>query len=336
MTLRSFLRSVFAGSGTAPDVRAPLAELVLPRPEGPRHALVAASAAAGQAPRPLVILLHGAGASARQLMGLAFPPSPLSVWREIAQREQLVVIAADAGPGGWSDCFADARAVARKDDVAFVGALIDRAVADLGADPERVFVVGVSRGGFLAYRAASEIGPRLAGFAAVLACMPPAGRLPAPTHPLSALVFGATADPLMPYRGGKQWRTLGFMQPVASIDDSVRAWRELAGLPDTPRVDAVPHRPGSDRTRVTRSLWDGPGPLQVGLYRIDGGGHAEPSASQRYPRFINALVGAQNGDVETAEAAWAFFEGKRRTPAAPEHAHSGGAPLPGAVGEGAG
>jgi poly(3-hydroxybutyrate) depolymerase len=31
--------------------------------------------------------------------------------------------------------------------------------------------------------------------------------------------------------------------------------------------------------------------MQVGLVRIQNGGHAEPSALKRYPGFINRLVG---------------------------------------------
>ena len=52
--------------------------------------------------------------------------------------------------------------------------------------------------------------------------------------------------------------------------------------------------------------------LQVGLYRIEGAGHAEPSRLKRYPRFINWLTGLQNGDLEFAEAAWDFFREKRK------------------------
>ncbi len=54
------------------------------RPEGERRCLVALPTGAAEGKRPLVVLLHGAGASARQVLGVAFPPSPRSVWLEIA------------------------------------------------------------------------------------------------------------------------------------------------------------------------------------------------------------------------------------------------------------
>jgi len=243
-------------------------------------------------------------------MGLAFPPSPLSLWLEIAAREQLVVMAPDAGKGGWSDCFASAARVARKNDVGFIAALIDHAVAHHDVDPSRVYLIGVSRGGWMAYAAATDMPHKLAAFSVVLAGMPLPGRSKPPTTPLPALIFGCTNDPLIYYHGGKPWYALGFAEPVRGIEKSVHAWRQLAGLPDTPQVS---HLPASDaKTSVTRYLWGQSDGMQVGLYRVDGAGHAEPSRRKRYPRFINWLTGRQNADLETAEAAWEFFRDKRR------------------------
>lgn len=284
----------------------------LDRPEGKRRYLLAAPAGATSGGRGLVIVLHGAGASADQVLGLSFPPSPLSLWLDIAAREQLVVIAPDAGKGGWSDCFASEARVARKDDVRFIGALIEHAIASHGVDPTRVYLIGVSRGGWMAYAAATGIPHKLAAFSVVLAGMPPPGRSKAPGTPLPALIFGCTADPLIYYHGGKPWYALGFAEPVRSIEDSVHAWRELAGLPDTPEVVRLAASDVRARTSVTRYMWgQAPDGLQVGLYRIEGAGHAEPSRLKRYPRFINWLTGLQNADLEVAEAAWEFFREKR-------------------------
>ena len=308
---KAALRAAFLGSSARSGPCADVLPVSLQRPEGRRDYLLALPGKPASGKRPLVVILHGAGASARQVLGMAFPPSPLSVWLEIAQREQVIVAAADAGKGGWSDCFAGAARVARKDDVAFIGAIIDDAIARHGADPDRVCVIGVSRGGLMAYRVAVEIPHKLAAFSALLACMPPRGRAAAPTVPLSALILACTDDPFMPYGGGKHFRTLGFLEPMMGIADSVRVWRELAGLSDIPHVQAIAPAAGGNGTRATRYLWGAAQGPQVALYRIDGGGHAEPSRLKRYPGIINRLVGPQNADVETAEAAWDFFRDKR-------------------------
>jgi len=47
----------------------------------------------------------------------------------------------------------------------------------------------------------------------------------------------------------------------------------------------------------------------VVLYRINNGGHRMPGAfpDARFPRFVNALLGPQNRDIDGAETIWAFF-----------------------------
>lgn len=313
-SVKAHLDAILRGSSDSMGPGLVPTAATLARPEGARRYLVATPPGASSGGRPLIVVLHGAGASAQQVLGQAFPPSPLSVFLEIAARDGLVVMAPDAGKGGWSDCFASKARVADKNDVGFIGALIDHAIAHHDVDPARVYLIGVSRGGWMAYRAAVEIPQRLAAFSVVLAGMPLPGRSPMPATALPALVFGCTADPLIPYHGGKHWYAPWFIEPVRGIEDSVHAWRELAGLLDAPEITQLAAGDPRGRTSVTRYLWGGaPDGMQVGMYRIDGAGHAEPSRLKRYPRFINWLTGLQNADLEVAEAAWEFFRTKRLT-----------------------
>ena len=306
------VRATFCGTNGSAGPSLDAVPGTLDRPEGVRHYLIAVPDGAAPAGRALVVVLHGGGASAAQVMGQAFPPSPLSVLLAIAAREHFVVLAPDAGKGGWSGCFAGTGRVAGKDDVGFIDALIERAIAEHGVDPARVYIIGVSRGGWMAYRMATAIPHKLGAFASVLAPMPEAGPASAPGVPLPLLVFGGTDDPLIPYHGGKYVYALNLMGRVRSFEDTARVWCELGGLRDAPHVSPIEARDG--KTRATYTLWgaDSAG-MQVGLCRIDGGGHAEPSKLKRYPYFINRLVGRQNGDVEVAEVAWAFFRDKRKT-----------------------
>lgn len=43
------------------------------------------------------------------------------------------------------------------------------------------------------------------------------------------------------------------------------------------------------------------------FYRMDGGGHVEPSGRERHSRVVTAVLGPQNGDIETADVVWDFF-----------------------------
>ena len=71
---------------------------------------------------------------------------------------------------------------------------------------------------------------------------------------------------------------------------------------------ALPDLDRDDDSTVVEETWsmrDGrPG---VRLLRVEGGGHTEPSSAHRYPRLIGHVLGAQNGDVEVADALWRFF-----------------------------
>jgi len=304
------VRSFFIGIDRNDGPIAPVTRVDMLRQEGPRHYLKAIPTARATGKRPLVVVLHGSGASAEQVLGLAFPFSPLSVWLEIAEREQVIVVAPDGSKGrgqrAWNDGFAGIAGNPQCDDVGFISAVIDRAIAEDGADPERVYVIGVSKGGMMAYRLAAELAPRLAAFSAVLAAMPQRADYSPPEQPLSALIVAGTADPFIPYQGGKSFITLRFLGPALGIEATAAHWRKLAGLEGEPVVE----RSGS----ATRHAWGAPaGSLQVVLLKIIGGGHAEPSRKKRYPGLFSRFPGRQSADVEIAEEAWAFFKDKRRS-----------------------
>lgn len=303
------LRKFFVGVDVKDSPTVPVSKVDIQRPEGPRYYLKGVPTGRAEGKRPLVIVLHGSGASAEQVFGLAFPCSPLSVWLEIAEREQIVVVA----PGGtrrrgqraWNDGFADIASNPECNDVAFIEAVVDRAIAEDDIDPERVFVIGVSKGGMMTYRLAAELPHRLAAFSAVLAAMPQRAAYTRPARPLSALLVAGTKDPFIPYQGGKSLLTFRFMASALGIKATAAVWRDLAGLQGEPDV--------INYGRVIRHTWgDNPASLQVALLKIVGGGHAEPSRKKRYPGLFSRFPGHQNADIETAEEAWAFFKDKRR------------------------
>lgn len=294
--------------------------LTLARPEGPRQVLLYTPSQATAGPRPLVILLHGAGGSAQQILGLAQTPAPLSEWLAVAQREGLLVAAAQGWPGtdrrsGWNDCRRDNPSASSVDDMGFLSALIDEAVARHGADPARIYLMGTDNGGMMALRFAMEAGDRLAAVAVVGASMATDSRCTSIRAPLSLLLVHGTADGLVPWDNGPVGRrSEGRHGRVIGAEATVMRWRERDGLFGEPtRSESVPHRDPADPTRAQRTVWGGrPEGLQIELLRIDGGGHVEPSQRHRVPEATPAQLGRQNGDLEVAEEAWTFFRDKRR------------------------
>jgi polyhydroxybutyrate depolymerase len=310
-TLSTALKSGFLGIDTQSANIAKVTPHELMRPEGMRHYLMALPSQNVTEKRPLVVILHGGGASAKQVLGMAFPPSPLSVWLEIAEREQLVVVAPEGCKKGWNDSFADVANKPQTDDTGFIEAIIDLAIANHAVDPARVFVIGVSKGGTMAYRLASEIAPKLAGFAAVLATMPAKSVCPPTKTAISALIIANTKDPFIPFNGGKFFYT-PLLSPMISAEETVAVWRNLAGLADTPTVTQIAHSNRHNPTSAKRYVWGtDPKKIQVSFVKVDRAGHTEPSQLKRYPWLLTRLIGAQNADIEVAEEAWAFFKDKR-------------------------
>ena len=295
----------------------PLTEFTMTRPEGERRYLLAA--AQSEALRPLVLVLHPHTGSADQVFGKTAYNSGMAVWLNVAEREGLVVIAPDGQRGsdkqrGWNDCRADAPTNPDCDDVGFLTALIDHAIAQHRADPARVYAIGMSNGGAMAFRLAHEIGERIAAISVVAALMPTKTKCAPPRKPIPVQLILGTADEITPYEGGEVGhRNLGMRGSAISAIETVRIWRDLAGLPETGHSTSFTHLDPADPTRASKTTWgDDPAGLQVALITLEGAGHVEPSPTRRAPKMFTKMLGLQNGDVETAEEAWAFFRTKRR------------------------
>jgi len=299
---------------------ATITSIDMSRPEGARHYLMAEPQQPAAGKRPLVLILHGHAGSANLVFGRERLRVPMQQWLAIADREQVLVIAPDGAKGGdnksgWNDCRADATTSPKTDDVGFIGALIDKAIAEHGADPSRVYVMGMSNGGGMTYRLGVELGSRLAGIAAMAAVWPAKSICPAPSTPLPVMVIHGTADKIVPYGGGDIGGMLlhgrGTSLPV---EQTLALWRKLDQLPDAATQDAdLPHRKESGNTTAHRYVWGSdPRGLQVEFFRVDKGGHTEPSIQHRLQWYADFLLGAQNADFESAEEAWRFFRDKRR------------------------
>ncbi|MES2162071.1 MAG: PHB depolymerase family esterase [Pseudomonadota bacterium] len=239
----------------------------------------------------------------------------------MADREGLLVIAPDGSKGsddkqGWNDCRADAPTNPRTDDVGFIAALIDQAVAQHNADPSRVYLSGASNGGGMVYRAAIELGPRLAAVAVSSMLMPARSLCPVPKRAVPILVAHGTEDKIAPYAGGEVGHFLLTGRGSGlSAEESVKYWRELAQLPPTPAVTQVPHRDATDKTSLVRYVWGSdPKGAQVEFLKMENAGHVQPSIAHRMSWLMSSILGKQNGDIEYADETWAFFKDKRAAP----------------------
>lgn len=231
-------------------------------------------------PMPLVLALHGAGNTPEDLV-------QATRLDEAASAGRFVVAYPEAQRLVWNGGFCCT--LGRGDpgvDVRFLDRLITDVSATGRIDPARVYAVGVSAGGIMAYRLACDLGDRIAGVGAVAAGM----QLDdcRPSRPVSVLVVHGTGDQLVPYEGG---RVLGGAnRPVPPTPAVAETWASIDGCAPAaePRVDGI----------VTTRTWDRcAAGTRVRLVTVEGGGH----------NWFDSEFGLPNGAIDATTAIVEFF-----------------------------
>lgn len=251
-------------------------------------------------PRPLVVALHGLNESVEYLRGS---------WTmdAVADREGFDVVYPEAVGGRWA--YMDTRPVRLPDgqtlvdDVGFLGALLDKLVADHVADPAHIYVAGVSNGALMAWTLACGMSDRLAGVAPLISGMMErqAGQCH-PTRLVPLLVLAGTDDFTQTYDG-----LVTDAYRLMSVPETLEFWRRLRGCMGIGLQQLPPHD-RHDPTAAVREDWTGcrdPAPQR--FWRIEGGGHSLPSFAPYPDGKRPRRHGGRSQTIETAEEVWAFF-----------------------------
>ncbi len=131
---------------------------------------------AGPGPHPTIVALHGWGASAFDLMGLA-PYLGGGGFQVICPQGPLEVpLGVEGAVGyGWFPLSAVQPAIEGpiEEAAALLERFLDAALARYAVDPRKIVLLGFSQGGVLAYRLALAAPRRYAGLAALSSWLPP-------------------------------------------------------------------------------------------------------------------------------------------------------------------
>ena len=223
---------------------------------------------------PVVINIHGRTSNASQ---------QATISRVIAKSnaEGFVVIHPEGwgSPTSWNTgggC-CDPAAANNIDDGGFMKKLLDEAEAKLCVDTSRVYVMGLSNGGYLAHRMACELTDRVAAIG------PVAGLLSlqtcAPTKPMPVFLVHGTADTLVSY----DW-----------VDETVNYWRIKNGCTTMQTTFTQ-----GDVTCVTHGGCTGG--ADVVLCTVQDGGHQWPGG-ETIP-----FLGKKTDNLIATDAIWDFF-----------------------------
>jgi polyhydroxybutyrate depolymerase len=224
---------------------------------------------------PLVIVLHGATATAAEVEGRYH-------WDPHADRDRFVV----AYPQGVADRWNDRADPSLPDDVAFLGKLIDDVERHQSIDPARVYVTGISNGGLMTYRAACALGDRLAAIGPVAAWFPDC----LPSTPVPVLHIHGLLDDQLGYGGGNGY---------PSVEKGLAEWRAVDGCPTTTQT--------TSHGQVTTRTWAPcAGAGAVELITITKGEHEWPGA---VPKLGNERV---SHAIDATSVIWAFFRAHTR------------------------
>ncbi len=257
-------------------------------------------------PMPLVLVLHGAFSTAKQMDHWA-------EWSSLAEREGFIVVYPEGiGIWGflqhWNAGHCCGKAVRDGwDDVAFIDALIDNLLERYAIDGRRIFMVGFSNGGMLTYRYAAERSSRLAAAAVVSGALgsressaAPAWRVPEPAGPVPMLVMHGTEDESIPYDGGmaaKKHQGRIYL----SVNDAVAFWGRANQSKGAVERRVLCQGAVQEETGVNKD-----GKPVVRLCRLQGWGHQWPGGSvTRSLPEDRALR-----DFDAASYIWDFFASK--------------------------
>jgi polyhydroxybutyrate depolymerase len=232
-------------------------------------------------PAPLVILLHGYGASGL-VQELYFNLRPLADARGFLYAYPDGTIDAN-NSRFWNATDACCNFFGSDvDDSAYLRQVIDEIKARYTVDPKRVFVLGHSNGGFMSFRMACDHADAIAAVASLAGAVAADAAACAPVEPVAALQIHGTADDTILYDGG-----MIFDNTYPGAIASAQRWATLDGcdaMPTAgPALDLEADLAGAEATTEAYTGCDPGGHAE--LWTIEGGGHL-PALSADFSTLV--------------------------------------------------
>jgi polyhydroxybutyrate depolymerase len=262
-------------------------------------------------PTPMVITLHGR-------FGSGAGTADYTQMNQIAEREGFIGLYPDGltNPGsttpqdtGWNYVLGtEYAAFEEPNDGAFITDLLDDLALNLNIDQRRVYVDGMSNGGFMVYNLACHYADRFAAFGSVAgsayygmeeACQQ--------DTPISLVIIHGTADDNIPWAGRTQTVNGEEYMISSPVLDVLAFWTAHNGCNiDSVTSEDLPQGGASPDTSVrVLTLTDCPNGAELKLYGIVGGGHVWPGIQYEDASYVD--LAKVNMDVNAGEALWAFF-----------------------------
>ena len=220
---------------------------------------------------PLMLNFHGFGGSASDYMQEAD-------MRSLAEADTFILVYPQGscldGSSHWNPCPIGGDNKSTADDVGFVESMISEISSNYSLDMERIYAVGYSNGGMMAYGLANYKSDLIAAVASVsgtmLDCIGPT------SHPMPVVHLHGTSDGVVSYNGSTDWN---------SVQNTLDHWVNFNNTDLTPTV--------TSDNNIERYVYDqGDSSVSVEHYKFIGGEHVWFSSTFQ--------------DQNTSELVWNF------------------------------
>jgi polyhydroxybutyrate depolymerase len=247
---------------------------------------------------PLVIALHGR-------LGDGHGMATLTHFDKVSDEHGFLVVYPDGLHRGW----ADGRGGTDSDkdgvnDVKFLSELIHQLESRYKVDAKRVYVTGISNGGFMTHRLACELGDEIAAAAPVAATLSEnTANACHPAKPVSIAMIMGAKDPLVPIEGGALGRN-GARGKILSFQATADKWSTLDGCTGKANKSEIADSANDGTTIHVKTIANCKAGSEVMTYEVEDGGHTWPGGTQYLPKLV---IGKTTRNMDASEVLWSFF-----------------------------
>lgn len=248
--------------------------------------------------RPLIVVLHGGGGTARQISRGTY--RRFDKW---ADKEGFFVVYPNAIGKIWDTGggFISENLSPRRDDLGFLERVIDEMAAKHPIDKSRVFATGISRGGHASFMLACRSN-KVRAIAVVAMTLPIQLTDDCKsTRPTGLMLINGTKDPIVPYGGGRITAVGKPRDWVESVEQTLAIFGRRNGCGQVTRRRRIDQ--ANDGTVVEHQVWQCR-MAPMSLYKVVGGGHTWPSERSILPERI---VGRVSRDIVATDMILRFF-----------------------------
>lgn len=250
---------------------------------------------------PLIFVNHGGQSTAQGMMQVAD-------FRALADKDKFIVIYPQGFQNTWNDGRPTTVNQLGVDDVNFFREMCTYAVANLAVDNSKIYVTGLSNGGFMASRLGCELSDRIAAIAVVGATFEQGIYTNcSPSKSMPTIIIQGSLDPFVPFNGGIVLPGAG--GNAVSHTLAITKWVNINNCQTTPITTNLPDV-SNDGTTVTQSKYlGGTNGSEVVGYVVNNGGHTWPQGLQY---ATEAIIGKTSQDINANEVIWTFFKKFKR------------------------